>query len=215
MADTRKMSITQALRELKLLDAKIYRNVQSSDQKYIAIAKKSSDCVGTSNIKRETFVNNAKADYQSVCDLIENRKRIKEAIVQSNASTVVEIGGEKYTVAQAIERKNSIQYEKDLLNHLRQEYDYANTNVTSANARVDMQIDKMLEAYIGKDGDKKITEADLEVITKPYRQKNEWELVDPLGLLDKIEKLAKDIEDFESNVDVCLSMINATTFIEI
>lgn len=211
MADTRKMSITQGLRELKLLDARINRAVVTGS--YIGATKKSSDSVG--NVKRETFVSNVKANWQSVTDLIENRRLLKEAIVQSNANTKIEIGGKTYSVAQAIERKNSIVYEKALLDTMKQAYNTASNDVSKQNIRVDSQLDQMLEAYIGKDGDKKITEADLEVIIKPYREKNEWELIDPLDLLRKIEELGAEIDAFESNVDVALSMSNAVTFIEV
>lgn len=111
MADIRKISITEALTELKLYDQKINKVLCSAD--FIGCKKKSSDRVNS--FKLENFEANAKASYQSVSDLIENRARLKSAIVQSNAATMVEIAGKKYTVAEAIERKNSIEYDKMLL----------------------------------------------------------------------------------------------------
>lgn len=211
--DVRKISLTQALRELKLLDSRITRAINNGS--YISAAKKSSKTIALKNIPREVFEANAKADYQSVMDLIENRKRIKSKIVQSNATTFVTIGQTVYTVAEAIERKNSIDYEHNLLDAMKKQYYRYENLVATSNEKVDAQLDKMLEAYVGKDTDKKIAEADFSAITEPYRAQNEWELVDPLDLLKKIEALEVDIEDFESNVDTCLSMSNAVTFIEV
>ena len=211
MADTRKISITEALRELKLLDSRIMKAV--SECPYIGAHKKSSDKVGV--FKKENFVDNVKSGYQSVTDLIENRRILKAAITQSNAVTNLEIAGVTYTVAQAIERKNSIQYDKYLLDSMKQQYKKATDQVLKENKKVDDQIDNLLLSYVGKDTDKKLNENDLEIITTPYRKKNEWELVDPIGIYNKIQELEKQINDFESDVDVRLSISNSVTFIEV
>ena len=52
----------------------------------------------------------------------------------SNASTIVEVGNEKYTVAEAIERKNQIEVEKLFLANLKSQYvnDFLNENYDSA-----------------------------------------------------------------------------------
>lgn len=211
MADIRKISITEALTELKLYDQKINKVLCSAD--FIGCKKKSSDRVNS--FKLENFEANAKASYQSVSDLIENRARLKSAIVQSNAATMVEIAGKKYTVAEAIERKNSIEYDKMLLQAMKSQWAAATNNVEKENKRVDTQVDKMLETFLGKDSEKKVSEADLNAISEPYRAKNEWELVDPLNLFAKIQAMEADIDAFEADVDVRLSISNSVTYIEV
>lgn len=211
MADTRKISITEALTELKLYDQKINKALSSAF--FVDSKKKSSDKVG--NFKLENFEANAKASYQSVSDLIENRAKLKSAIVQSNATTMVEIAGKKYTVAEAIERKNSIMYDKMLLQTMKSQWATATNNVEKENKRVDTQVDKMLETFLGKDSEKKVSEADLNAISEPYRAKNEWELVDPLNLYAKIQAMDADIDAFEADVDVRLSISNSVTYIEV
>lgn len=211
MADTRKISITEALTELKLYDQKINKALSSAS--FVGSKKKSSDKVD--NFKLENFEANAKASYQSVSDLIENRARLKSAIVQSNAMTIVEIAGKKYTVAEAIERKNSIEYDKMLLRTMKSQWGEANIKVEKENNRVDTQVDKMLETFLGKDSEKKVSEADLNAISEPYRAKNEWELVDPLNLFAKIQAMEADIDAFEADVDVRLSISNSVTYIEV
>ena len=211
MADTRRISITEALMELKLYDQKINKALSNVD--FIGCKKKSSDKVGS--FKTENFVANAKAEYQSVSDLIENRHKLKKAIVDSNANTIVEIGGKKYTVAAAIEYKTSIMYDKMLLQTMKSQWATATNNVEKENKRVDTQVDKMLETFLGKDSEKKVSEADLNAISEPYRAKNEWELVNPLNLYAKIQAMDADIDAFEADVDVRLSISNSVTYIEV
>ena len=211
MADTRRISITEALKELKLYNDKIDKALSCST--FIRAKKKSSDKVGV--FKQDTFESNAKKEYQSISDLISNRAKIKSAIVQSNATTNVEIGGHTYTVAEAIERKGSIQYDKELLFEMKSQWQKATSEVEKENRKVDAQIDKMLESFLGKDSEKKVSETDLSTISDQYREKNEYELVDPLGLYELIQKLEADIDAFETDVDVRLSVSNSVTYIEV
>lgn len=211
MSEVKRISITEALNELKLYDAKISKAINS--HKYVGAAKKSSNMLGVQT--KEVFNSNAKAGYQSVTDLIKNRNKLKSLIVQSNAITEVTINDKVMTVAEAIERKNSIQYEIDLLNTLKFQYATATSTVNAENKKVDTQIDKLLETFVGKDTDKKATKEDQAAITEPYREKNEFELVDPLNIYDEIQKLEAEIDGFNSSVNTALVLSNATTFIEI
>jgi hypothetical protein len=211
MSEVKRISITEALNKLKLYDAKISKAINS--HKYVGAAKKSSNMLGVQT--KEVFNNNAKAGYQSVTDLIKNRNKLKSLIVQSNAITEVTINDKVMTVAEAIERKNSIQYEIDLLNTLKLQYATATSTVNAENKKVDTQIDKLLETFVGKDTDKKATKEDQAAIIEPYREKNEFELVDPLNIYDEIQKLEAEIDGFNSSVNTALVLSNATTFIEI
>lgn len=207
----RKISITEALNELKLYDAKINKAISNST--FVGAAKKLANKVGI--VSKDTFTDRAKASYQSVSDLIANRNALKSAIVKSNAITEVQVDGKTMTVAEAIERKNSIDYDKQLLEVMQRQYVNASDAVLRENVKVDRKIDELLTALIGKDTDKKISKEDQEAVETPYRNKNEYELVDPLNIYDKIQKLESDIDGFESSVDIALSVINATTFIEV
>lgn len=207
----RKISITEALNELKLYDARIRKAISNST--FCGATKKSFDNVGI--IKRKDFDDRAKASYQSVRDLISNRNMLKSAIVKSNAETEVEIAGKKMTRAEAIERKNSIEYEEVLLNEMKNQYADATDTVAKENKKVDVQIDKLLETFTGRDSDKKLDKEAMSAISDPYREKNEYEFVDPISIFDKIAELEADIDGFESNVDTVLCISNATSFIEV
>lgn len=207
----RKISITEALNELKLYDAKITKGIDNST--FVGATKKSSDTVGV--VTRDEFNNRAKASYQSVVDLIANRNALKSAIVKSNATTEVKIGNKTMTVAEAIERKNSIDYDRGLLLELENQYNDATSTVISNNKRVDAKVDELINTLVGKDSSKKLSKEDQEAVERPYRDKNEYELVDPIGIYNKIVALENDIDEFESNVDTALVLSNATTFVEL
>lgn len=207
----RKISITEALNELKLYDSKITKGITNST--FCGATKKSSDKVGV--VKKEDFDERAKASYQSVTDLITNRNTLKSAIVKSNAITEVTVADKVMTVAEAIERKNSIEYEETLLNEMKRQYANATATVDKENKKIDAKVDDLLTTLVGKDSDKKLNKEDQEAVEKPYREKNEFEFVDPLGLYEKIQGLEANIDGFKSNVDTVLVLSNATTFIEV
>lgn len=207
----RKISITEALNELKLYDSKITKAITNAT--FCGAAKKSADKVGVVN--KENFNERAKASYQSCTDLIANRNALKSAIVKSNAVTEVEIDNTIMTVAEAIERKNSIGYDETLLNEMKRQYANVTATVDKENKKVDSKVDDLLTTLVGKESDKKLSKEDQEAVEKPYREKNEFEFVDPLGLYEKIQTLEADIDGFKSNVDTALVLSNATTFIEV
>ena len=204
----REMTVTQGLCELKLYDAKIEKAIDNAN--FVGAAKESSTKVG--NVEKITFKANAEKAKQSILDLINNRARLKAAIVNSNAVTKVKIGSKEMTVAEAIERKSSIVYERGLLLRLKNNYAAANMTVTDNNNRVNAQVDKLLESAYGKDDAKRTNEI-YDSIAKPYHAANDWELVDPIRAELWIEELDAQIDDFVSNVDVALSVSNATTII--
>lgn len=208
---SRNITITEGLNELKLYDSKITKAIFNAS--FVNTGKKSSDKLGS--ITKDEFIKQSKANYQSITDLIANRDKLKRAIVYSNAITEVTINGETMTVASAIEKKNSIGYLKNLLNTMESDYSSATRLMQKNNEKMEAQIDKMLEGFVGKDSDKKVQKEDLENIANTYRNANEFELVDPLNINDKITELNDYISGFEGAVDTALSISNSNTYIEI
>lgn len=207
----RKITVTEGLNELKLYDAKIRKAIEKLE--LIGATKKCSDKVNV--VSREKFITDTKAAYQQVSDWIKNRNTLKSTIVMSNAITHLEVGDKKMTVAEAIERKNSIEYEKDLLNEMKHEWALATFNVKKENEKVDNKVDELIQSFVSRDTTKKFDKNEQTAVEALYREQNEWELVDPLGLYDIMLKLEADIDTFESQVDGKLSLCNATTFIEL
>lgn len=110
---TSTISITRALAELKTLAARIG---EITTRSWVTV--KVNEKIGAKTAAE--FGEEARSAYQSYTDLLERRNALKCAIVQSNAVTNVEIAGKIYTVAEAIERKNSISFEETMLATMRQ-----------------------------------------------------------------------------------------------
>ena len=207
----RKLSITEALNELKLFDSKIRKAIANAA--FCGAAKKSADTVGI--VRKEDFDERAKASYQSVTDLIANRNTLKSAIVKSNAETMITVDGKSMTRAEGIERKNSIKYEEKLLAEMKKQYEAATANVKRENKKIDHKVDEFISTLVGRDFTKQLSTEDQEAVEKPYRSKNEFEFIDPIGIFDKILALEADIDGFKSNIDSQLVLSNATSFIEV
>ena len=206
------MLVTKGLNELKLLDSRINRKIEEGE--FIAAAKLSVPNVN-GNITKEAYKTNAKADYQSIVDLIKRRNNIKSAIIQSNAVTKVDIAGKTMTVAESIDKKSSIQYEISLLEKLTIQYKKSSDIIIKENQKVDDSIEQLLNTAYGKEGKEKITQASYDAIAEPYRKANEYGLVDALDGEKLIKEMKDKIESFLSEVDTALQISNSTTIINI
>ena len=204
------MLVTKGLNELKLLDSRINRKIEEGE--FIAAAKLSVPNVN-GKITKEAYKTNAKADYQSIIDLIKRRNNIKSAIIQSNAVTKVDIAGKTMTVAEAIDKKSSIEYEISLLEKLTMQYKRSSDIIIKENQKVDDSIEQLLNTAYGKEGKEKITQTSYDAIAEPYRKANEYGLVDALDGEKLIKEMKDKIESFLSEVDTALQISNSTTII--
>jgi hypothetical protein len=204
-----KMSIHQALAELKLLDKRINSAIGGATFVSYAVGKK--PVRGFNTVKE--FEDYATAAYQSVNDLIKRRNRIKAAIVLSNATTKINVGGVEMTVAEALERKQSIVYEQKLLQKLVQDLNVAVNAVDKENLSVQHRLEELLKISLGTE--RKGKEAEAEAISKGFKEDNEARLVDPIKIREEIDKLQQRIDDFLTQVDYRLSESNTITMIEI
>lgn len=195
------ISITRALVELKTLDSRIQKKIDSG----VFVSLKGQFHNQHQEIK------DAISNYQSINDLIERRKKIKSAIVTSNALTKVVICNQEMTVAEAIETKSSIKHKKNLLAVLKTQYGNTNNSIESINSKVR----KDLETKSSRDSDKEKQQTSLEEFSKTYISLHGVELYDPLKISQKIEQLEQFITQFQQEVDYILSEKNATTTINV
>lgn len=202
------ISITRALAEIKTLDARI---VKATNERYVEMSVGGS-VVGSNRSEDETKAA-IKQKFQSFTDLVKRRNALKCAIVSSNANTKVKIGDKEMLVAEAIERKNSIAFEEQMINNLRSQYRTAISKVESTNVQANQRLDQMIEVNLGKD--RKASADDYDVIAKPFMAKNEAKLIDPLDLETLAQQLQNDVDEFKLNVDFALSEINAVTKITV
>lgn len=206
-----KMLVTQGLNELKVLDARIEREIYNA--KFIDAAKTSEKNVSAGKSK-EDFRAEAISSYDSINALIDRREKIKSAIVESNAITTIEICGDTYSVAKVIDMKSSIKYKQELLRQMKTLLTSATSLMNRCNATMEQQITNLITTAFGKDSKTSIKEDDYNSIAKPYREANEYSLVDPIKIEDKIKNLEIYIEEFLSTVDAKLQVSNCITYIE-
>lgn len=192
------MSVTQALAELKLL-RKRFTTVLEGAQ-FITVKTK------TKPLDVETFGKNAKAAYQSYRDLLSRYNRIKAAIVASNATAKVTIAGREYTIAEAVERKRSIDTERVCLQLMQQQYKLVKDEYERHQRAQQDRLDRLMMQELGKDN-----KTNVEVVnglSAAFLENNKAEIVDPLKLEERIKEFSKELEDFETNVDWVLSESN-------
>lgn len=207
---TETLTLTKALVELKLLTKRIEKKVQALDPVAVKKGFKFEASVKSQN----DFERNAKADWQSINDLIARRRKIKTALVMANSATEVEVAGEKMTIAEAIERKNMLDVERDIAKQMRRKLISAQEKVDGHNREMESKLMKLLEATYAK-RDSQLSKEDYDRIAKPFNESNEAKIIDPLNCEKTVQQMEDKIERFFAEVDVCLSIANATTTITI
>lgn len=209
---TEKMTVHKALAELKLLDNRIEKAI--AEGIYCIANKHSSDKIN--GIPLDDYIKTMQGRYDKAVDLINRRKAIKKSVVLSNAVTKVTVAGTEYTVAEAIEMKNhGVDFDEMLMNAMKKHYDMAQIQIKQENGK---ELEERAEQYVTaiygqKEG--KTNTADIEKVKADFLTANQYELVDPLNVFEKMEDLEKSINDFMAEVDSALSVSNALTEIEI
>ena len=212
---TEKMTVHKALSELKTIDDRIIKAMSAVP--YVLAVKHSAEKIN--GITVANFKENMKSGYQKVNDLMARRDAMKRAVVLSNATTKVQVGGNEYTVAEAIEMKNhGVEFKKSLLNTMAHAYNAAQNEL---NRNGDEALEKKAEQYIlsmiaaqPKDSKMTVDSDAMKIMRKTYIENNKYTLIDPLDVANVMEKLEKEINEFETEVDAALSVSNALTVIE-
>ena len=199
------ISITQALSELKLLRKRIDTVTNSA---VFTTVKRSNDLTDATK-----FATQATASYQSFTDLMRRYNTLKSAIVVSNATTKVTIGGIEYTVADAVERKRSIEMEHNLLSTMKAQYTATKNEFERHQLAEQQRVDRLLTTELAKDS--KTSVDIIQQLTATFLAQNKATLLDPLSLADKIAEMTRAQEDFETQVDYCLSESNGRTLISV
>ena len=198
-----KMSVTRALAELKLLDKRITKET-------LALFP-STNVVKTelASDKSKEFNDAADKQLQKIQALIKNAYKTKAAIIQSNAVTQVEIAGAKMTVAEAIAKKDLIDYDRELLQRIRYSITINTTSAERSEVNVRAKGEQIAAALAGED------KGMFDQVYQSYMDQNTTALlVSPLMRVAN-EALDESIDEFEKEVDFVLSESNTRTTIEV
>lgn len=204
------MTIHEALSELKMLDSRINRKIESTS--FCEANKHSNSKINGLTI--DDYKKNVVEVYQSINDLIRRRGAIRNALSNSNAITTITVGGKTYTIAEAIEMKKT---GVDLLENLKltmtEQYNSATRRVRMNNDALNEAADRYVQGLYGSK-EKSVSE-EINKAREVYVVANTIDFIDPLGIQGEIEKLAEEIETFSHEVDSKISVSNALTTISI
>lgn len=206
-----RMSVHKALAELKILKDRIPNTIGSGT--YCIENKHSNEKI--KGVSLETYRSIMQGNYDKGTALIKRYDAIKRAVTLSNAITKVSINSIEYTVAEAIYMNNrGVEFDEMLLAELRSQYRKAQAKIAKNNEGLQEKAEQyVIGIYGSKEG--KVNTDDFEKAQKDFVTAHEYELVDPINILEKIEKLEEKISAFKSEVDAALSESNAITMIDI
>src|ERR1044071_4886125 len=105
-SSTTTMTVARALVELKTLDKRITKATSSIE---LVKVRRKDDKWDVAEFSRK-----AQSDLQSLLDLIDRRDLLKRKVIQSNAVTQVTIEGREYSIAEVIDRKQTLRYRRAL-----------------------------------------------------------------------------------------------------
>jgi hypothetical protein len=208
-----KKSITRLLAERKALEDRINK---ATSVPFIGISKgiRTPTVVGYTGQTVDQVSDLFKGNLDRVRGLIGYHNRITAALVESNATTKVKIGEEELTVAAAIERKKSIQFDKRLLATLINQSAQVQGQIDVANRQVDETIERQLTSLFG--GEKaKLTAEQRKETEDAVRAQHQQAPIDPNKIADLARAEMERISKFETEIDFVLSESNAKTELEL
>lgn len=206
------ITVQRALNELKTLEDRLYKRLTSFN--LVGTKKNSENRVSETRESVQDFSVNAQGILDSVDALLKRQRELKHAVMESNAKTKITVAGIEYSVMTAIDRKRTIESEKDVLSKMKQALGNAEYKIAMENKRVDEYIQRQTLAMAGGDLSNKKDDF-ITSFEQSYREKNGWDLVDPLGLRKLIEEREQEIMEFELEIDTALTVSNAITTVTI
>lgn len=216
-----RMLVTQALDERDLLVRKIAAKIQKAS--FVDTIKHNEEKVLEHRILKEDFCKQAEASWQQIMDLTDRFQRIDAAIVASNASTWLNTSYGRWTVAGAISLRSRLKglgtygddadFESNLCIKLQQEYHVRIQTMEKKNMQLQSSAEELRRSIVGKEKCLK-GDASLDVVDA-YIRGNTTELVDPLNVQEKINMLLDRKAALIRELDTCIKVSNATTYIEI
>jgi hypothetical protein len=204
-----KISLTRLLNEIKLTNKKIDKKLQE-DVKYF-------DVMASGKLKayksEEDMKQTVDAHVKSIDDLITQRDNYKRILLNANNSTTLTVGDAKFTIAEAIAKKETVAQELKWIEKMERQLTEAKVRADNIESTNEAKLDDLIKASIGKD--KKTDAKEIEDITNVFRKNNKVTVADPSGVEKLLESKRVLLDEFISNIDFALSEINAKTEVEI
>lgn len=216
-----RLLVTQALDERDLLVKKIKDKINAAS--FVDVKKNNEERGYDSRLSMEEFSRKAQSAYQQIMDLIDRFQKIDAAIVASNAMNQVQTSYGSMSVAAAISLRNRLRerggyfgdgdFEGLLRDHMAQQYSHCISVKEDKNRQLNLTAEEMRLSILGKDS-KVRDDKPLDVV-ETYVRQNTTELMDPLGIIARMEALMEKKDTLLRELDTAIKVSNATSFIEI
>ena len=215
------MLVTQALDQRDLLVKKICDKIRKAS--FTETKKHNEEKVMERRVTQKEFEKEARSSYQQIIDLIHWYDKVDQAILRSNAETIIETSYGTMSIANALALRSRLNcsnaydsdsnFEGNLMMKLQEELNEKIRVMEQKNKGLQNTAETMRLSILGKDTKTK-DETPLKVVDV-YVQENTTELIDPLNVRKKIDELNKRRETILNELDTKIKVSNATTFVEI
>lgn len=216
-----KMLVTQALDQRDLLVKKICDKICKAS--FTETKKHNEEKVMERRVTQKEFEKEARSSYQQIIDLIHWYDKVDQAILRSNAETIIETSYGAMSIANALALRSRLNcsnaydsdsnFEGNLMMKLQEELNEKIRVMEQKNKGLQNTAETMRLSILGKDTKTK-DETPLKVVDV-YVQENTTELIDPLNVRKKIDELNERRETILNELDTKIKVSNATTFVEI
>lgn len=201
------LTLTEALVKLKQTEKKI---TQATSQAMVGVVSVGSN-VPPGFKSQEEFKAEVKRRIDSVEGLIKFRDALKSSIVRANANTTVVVGSQTMTIAEAVERKNSIKFRKELIGHLSNQWNTLEKAVSQQNVSLENRADQFLAQLFGNREKTEDSQNERNQTRSTWISNNTVRILSHDKVKSIVEEMDREVSDFEANVDVALSVANAKT----
>ncbi len=215
MSNTTTLTITRALTLIKSLDNEIKTYF---DQERILI----SALIGTKEKtvlrmiqNKEELTAKIQSDYDGLNALVNKRRAIKNAVVLSNATCLINIDNKVITVAEAIELKNQLPIKESILKAYRNQYSQVQKFLDKNANELETRILELVKYQTNEDTTAEDKLKMLTIVRENEEKNSLAKLYDPINLVEKITQLENEIRTIKNELDYVLSEHNATTTISV
>ena len=168
-----------------------------------------------------------KSGYQQLQDMITLFQKLDEAILVSNANTVIRTEIGEMTVASAILLRSRMKekewlsdigkadFEMQFLNELEQQYTSAVLQAKQENENLQRRADRMRQQMDGTSTTPVAENKNTEDFLKQYVHENSVRVVDPLDLKNRLEEMKKQQKKLLKELDMKIKVSNALTYVEV
>lgn len=208
-----KMVVTEALTERKLLRKRIQKATNSGY--FFGIVIGDSKVPHNKMFKTpEEESSKIQSSFDAVRSLQNKYFALVSALVKSNATTEITVGGKTMTVAAAIEYKESLSMERALLVEMARQLGDRSTTIRTLENKANADVQEKLKVMYSVADASNVSADDFDNVHKPHMAQFKPELHDPAKGVAWIDEKSDKLDEFEAAIENALNVKNATTEIE-